>query len=181
MKYFLIILLTGFLNTTFGQKIKTDSVLVSLGKIDIGPQGIGISYEPKISKKLTADLCMGIGVGYGIDQSDFIYGYSQPALYFSATPKYYYNMQKRISHGKNTQLNSFNYFGLRVKYATPISGNNDEVRNSILTNIHWGIQRSIGGNWLLNFHLGVGYASDFKFGGTIYPSIEIKFAYVLLK
>ena len=181
MKYFLLILLTVSLNATFGQWIKTDSVIVSLGKIDIGPQGIGISYEPKLSKKLTADLAMGVGGGYYIDQNNFDYQYSQPALYFSVSPKYYYNMQKRISHGKNTQLNSFNYFGLRVKYVTPFSGNTDEARNSILTNIHWGIQRHIGGNWLLNFHLGVGYASDLKFGGTFYPSLEIKFAYVVLK
>ena len=182
MKYFLLILLTGFLNATFAQRIKTDSVIVTLGKIDIGPQGIGISYEPKLSNKLTADLSLGLGGSYGIAENDFNYDVLQPGLYFSVTPKYFYNIQKRISHGKNTRFNSFNYFGLRLKYVTPISGNDDEVRNSILTNIHWGMQRSIGGNWLLNFHLGVGYASDLNnLGGTIYPSIEIKFAYVLLK
>lgn len=181
MKYFILILLTGFLNATFGQKIKTDSVLVSLAKIDIGLQGVGVSYEPKISNKLTADLCMGAGGGYSIDESDFNYDLSKAALYFSVTPKYFYNIQKRINHGKNTQLNSGNYFGLRLKYVTPVSGNNDKIRNTVLTNIHWGIQRNVGGNWLLNFHLGIGYASDPKYGGIIYPSVEIKFAYIFLK
>jgi len=87
----------------------------------------------------------------------------------------------RINNGKNTKFNSGNYFGLRLKYVAPVGGNNDKIRNSILTNIHWGIQRNIGGNWLLNLHLGVGYASDLKFGGIIYPSVEMKFAYVWLK
>ena len=86
MKYFLLILLTGFLNTTFGQRIKTDSVIVTLGKIDIGPQGIGISYEPKLSNKLTADLCMGLGGSYGIAKDDFNYDVLKPGLYFSVTP-----------------------------------------------------------------------------------------------
>jgi len=181
MKYLLVMLLTGFLNAAFGQKLKTDPVMVSLAKIDVGPQGVGVSYEPKISNKLTGDLCMGIGGGYSIDESDFNYELLQPALYFSVTPKYFYNIQKRINNGKNTQLNSANYFGLRVKYVTPVSKNNDKIRNTVLTNIHWGIQRNVGGNWLLNFHLGVGYASDFKFGGIIYPSVEIKFAYIFLK
>jgi hypothetical protein len=52
----------------------------------------------------------------------------------------------------------------------------------VLTNIHWGIQRAIGGHWLFNFQSGVGYAIDGECGcGTIYPALDVKFAYVLGK
>ena len=175
----LLIILAAFQGTAVGQKTNSDSAVTNLTKLDIGPQGLGFSYEPKISSKLTTDLCIGVGGGYFIDKNSFDYNLFQPAVYFSVTPKYFYNIHKRINNGKNTKFNSGNYFGLRIKYITPFSGNSDKARNSLLTNVHWGIQRAIGGNWLLNFHLGVGYATDLDYGGTAYPSIDIKFAYVL--
>jgi len=174
----LLIILVVFLNTAFGQKTNINPAVTNLMKLDIGLQGVGFSYEPKISSKLTTDLCIGAGGGYLIDKNSFDYNLLQPAAYFSLTPKYFYNIQKRINEGKNTKFNSGNYLGLRIKYITPFSGNSDKARNSVLTNVHWGIQRAIGGNWLLNFQLGVGYATDLKHGGTVYPSLDIKFAYV---
>jgi hypothetical protein len=177
----LTLLLAGFLHTIFGQTNNTNNAVTGLTKIDIGLQGIGFSYEPKISDKLTIDLCAGVGGGYKIEENDFAYKVLQPAAYFSATPKYFYNFQKKINKGKNTKFNSGDYFGLRLKYVTPLKGNNDETRNGVLTNIHWGMQRAIGGNWLFNLHLGVGYATDLKYGGIVYPAIDFKFAYILSK
>ncbi len=181
-KVILLTLLSSFLNTTFGQTEKTNLILTSLTKLDLGLQGVGFSYEPRISNRLTIDLCVGAGGGYDIAEGSLYYEVLKPALYFSVTPKYFYNIQKRIKNGKNTQLNSGNYFGMRLKYVTPLERKNDLIRNSILTNIHWGIQRAIGNHWLFNSHVGFGYAQDIDYGfGTIYPSLDFKFAYIFLK
>ncbi len=174
--------LSSFLNSTFGQTTKTDFNLTSLTKLDLGLQGIGFSYEPSILNKMTIDLSVGAGGGYDIAEGSLSYDVLKPALYFSLTPKYFYNMRTRINKGKNTQFNSGNYFGIRLKFVTPLKRKDDLIRNSILTNIHWGIQRAIGGHWLFNSHVGVGYARDIDYNfGTIYPSLDFKFAYILLK
>ena len=78
----LTLLLTVFLHTTFGQTNNTSNTVTGLTKIDIGLQGIGFSYEPKISDKLTIDLCAGIGGGYKIEENDFAYKVLQPAAFF---------------------------------------------------------------------------------------------------
>ncbi|TAG08466.1 MAG: hypothetical protein EAZ41_10295, partial [Sphingobacteriia bacterium] len=104
----------------------------------------------------------------------------KPAFYFSVTPKYFYNRTSSSIKGKSTLFNSGNYFGLRLKYVTPNDRQSDLTRNSILTNIHWGIQRAIGNNWTLNSHLGLGYAQDIDYSfGTIYPAFDFKVSYII--
>jgi hypothetical protein len=181
--FYLLILCFCFLNIMNGQTTKT---VIKLIKLDIGSQGAGLSYEPKVFNNFTIDLCAGVGGGYDIDKSEFTYAVLKPALYLSLTPKYFYNIQRRISKGKNTQLNSANYFGIRVKYVTPFAPQIDPEdpisTNAVLTNIHWGIQRAIGGHWLFNSQIGVGYGADIDCNcGMIYPAFDFKFAYIILK
>lgn len=178
----LMTFLLGLMHLSFGQTSKSETKLSSLAKIDIGLQGIGFTYEPKISNKMIIDLSVGAGGGYDISEGSITYDVFKPAFYFSLTPKYFYNIQGRIKKGKNTQLNSGNYIGVRLKYVTPLDRKTDLIRNSILTNIHWGIQRAIGDHWLFNSHIGVGYAQDIDYRfGTIYPSLDFIFSYIILK
>lgn len=180
-----IIILVTFLLVliypSFGQAAKSETELSSLAKIDIGLQGIGFTYEPKISNKIIIDLSAGAGGGYDISERSITYYVLKPAFYLSLTPKYFYNIQARIKKGKNTQFNAGNYIGVRLKYVTPLDGKTDAIRNSILTNIHWGMQRGIGNHWLFNAHIGVGYAEDIDYHyGTIYPSLDFIFSYIIL-
>lgn len=191
-KIILITALAGFMHHSFGQTVKPESTLSGLAKVDLGLQGIGLTYEPRISNKIVIDFSGGIGGGYDVSEKSFSYYYSSPAFYFSVTPKYYYNLQSRLKKGKKSQLNSGNYIGVRLKYSTPLNpsepnlwldpSKTDYAYNTILTNIHWGIQRAIGRNWLFNTQAGVGYARSIKYNtGTIYPSIDFTFAYVFIK
>jgi len=173
-------LLLGFLDSSFGQTSKSDLKLSCLTKLDLGLQGIGLTYEPMLSNKVTADISAGASGGYDIAEGSISYNIFKPAFYFSLTPKYFYNRQTRILKGKTTTLNSGDYIGLRLKYVTPSDRQSDFTRNSILINAHWGIQRAIGNHWAFNFHIGAGYARDIDFGfDTIYPAIDFKFSYVL--
>jgi len=179
-KLILLTSILGFLHACYGQQTQPDGRLSSLAKIDLGLQGIGFTYEPRISNALTIDLSTGIGGGYDISEESLEYDLLKPAVYFSATPKYFYNLQKRRNKGKTVLHNSGNYIGLRFTYNTPLDKKSDAVRNSILTNIHWGIQRAIGGHWTINSHIGVGYAKDVDYNfGTIYPALDFKFSYIL--
>jgi hypothetical protein len=175
-------LLLRFLHSSFGQTSKSDLKLSSMTKLDLGLQGIGLTYEPGLSNKITADISAGTSGGYDIAEGSISYSiaFFKPAFYFSLTPKYFYNRQTRIFKGKTTTLNSGNYIGLRLKYVTPNGRQSDFTRKSFLINAHWGIQRAPGNHWTFNFHIGAGYARDLDFGfGTIYPAIDFKFSYIL--
>ena len=178
-----IILLTSILyfsHASFGQTKKPETKLSNVSKIDLGFQGIGFTYEPRINNAMTIDLSAGFGGGYNIGEGFIEYQFLKPALYFSATPKYFYNLKKRVKKGNTILHNSGNYVGARLTFNTPLHNKSDIIRNSILTNIHWGIQRAIGKKWSLNAHIGVGYAHDIDYDfGTIYPAIDFKFSYVL--
>lgn len=174
--------LLGFSMLSLGQTNSFDKKLTSFTKIDFGLQGIGLTYEPRFSNKLTIDLSAGVGGGYDIAEGHLNYKLElrKPAFYFSVTPKYFYNRTSSSIKGKSTLFNSGNYFGLRLKYVTPNDRQSDLTRNSILTNIHWGIQRAIGNNWTLNSHLGLGYAQDIDYSfGTIYPAFDFKVSYII--
>jgi len=189
-KILLWVLSLSFFVATNAQTTKTVS---SLAKLDLGLQGIGFSYEPKVFNKFTIDLCAGVGGGYDVYAADdeipsflnnYEYSFVKPALYLSLTPKYFYNIQERVNKGKNAQLNSANYIGIRVKYVTPLSEYDPyhPITTTILTNIHWGIQRAIGGHWLFNSQVGAGYAMSTDCNcGVIYPALDFKFAWVLGK
>ena len=178
----LLTLFAGFSLLSFGQNQKSDGTLSRLAKLSLGFEGLGFTYEPKLFNKLTLDVSAGAGGGYDIGESSLLYDLklTKPAFYFSMTPKYFYNREARFRKGKNTVLNSGNYIGLRLKYVTPNDRQSDSTRNSILTNIHWGIQRAIGNHFTINTHLGAGYAQDIDYNfGTIYPAIDFKISYII--
>lgn len=172
-------LFSGYLVSSFGQNPNPGFALSSLPKLDLGGQGIGFTYESRLSNKMTGDFSVGVGGGYNIAEGLIEINYLKPAFYFSLTPKFFYNRQSRIDKGKKAILNSGNYFGLRIKYSNSISGKSDLTRNSVLGNLHWGIQRALGNHWTFNSHFGAGYAQDIEYNfGTIYPAIDFKFSYI---
>lgn len=185
MKIFIVLIFfLSYTTLSFGQTSTGDNKLRNLSKLDIGVQGIGFTLESRLSNKATIDLSIGAGAGYDIAEGHIGYEWNffQPAFYFSVTPKWYYNRKKHIETGKNSKYNSGNYIGLRLKYITAGSAPDDHERNTLLINLHWGLQRAIGNRWTLNAHIGGGYAQDldYKFG-TVYPSLDLKFSYILSK
>lgn len=181
----LTVLLTGIVS--LAQK-SSDYKLQSLTKLNLELQGFGISFEPRLGNTATIELSTGIGTGgYDIWSESFTYVvYPQgPTGFISITPKVYYNRKKRMEKGKPVALNSGNYFGLRIKYTTRSIAENTEIRDALLYNAHWGMQRAIAKRWILATHFGIGYAIDAtdlsNSEGTFYPALDLKFSYVLNK
>lgn len=185
MKTFLLAVMVLGLYTNIHAQATTDETrLRSLFKADLGIEGIGLTYEPRISNRFAIDVSAGTGGGYDIGEEGhfgYYWYFANPAFYFSLTPKYFYNRKKRLDKGKKLHFNSGNYIGLKLKYATPNSGQIFQLtRNSILVNAHWGIQRAMGNHFLFTMHLGAGYAQDIDYNfGTIYPAMDIKFSYII--
>lgn len=182
----LLISVIFFLSCTLVSFAQTSKVneLQNLVTLDFSFQGLGLTFEPHIGNKAVVDLSAGVGGGYDIAEGhlDYILDLLHPSFYFSATPKFYYNRKERMSADKNANYNSGNYIGLRVKYVTAGISDDDQTRNSLLVNLHWGLQRAIGTRFALNALLGAGYAQDLENRfGTVYPSFDFKFSYILSK
>jgi hypothetical protein len=184
MKHQLAVILVTFCSL-FSFSQKTNSQLHPITKLDIGLQGFGIDFERKLGRLSTIDFATGIGTGgYEIESGNFTYVVNplRPAAYFSATPKFYYNLAKRAEKGKSTEANSGNYIGLRIKYTTR-GIESTETQNALLLNVHWGLQRIIAKRWTVNSHFGAGYSINAgelnKVEGTFYPAIDLKFSYLL--
>ncbi len=185
MKNLILILLLGGSLRAYAQTPVADTALRNLTKIDLGFQGVGLSYEPRVGSKTTIDFAAGIGAGTVVseDRIEQKFYVLAPSFYFGINPKFYYNRQKRIRKGKSVINNAGNYIGARMMFVAG-NGSSDSdkrTRNSLLFNIHWGIQRPIGQRWLFNAHAGLGSAVDVGDGFTnvLYPVIGVKFAYLL--
>jgi hypothetical protein len=153
----LFLLMAVLLSTA--QKTSEQGQLTTLTKLDLGLMGVGFTVEPRLGNHMTMDLSVGAGGGYEVYSSNFHHTWNlfDPSFYFSVTPKLYYNR------------------------ARPIGGDTDAF-NTALMNIHWGMQRPAGTRWIFNTHFGVGYATDLEgFGGTLYPSLDLKFSYIFSK
>lgn len=181
-KILLLASLLVFMNRSYGQTNDSENTLSSILKAGLGLQGIGLTFEPRLGNSFTTDFSLGAGGGYNITESSIEYQVLKPALYFSITPKYFYNIKRRINNGKSVQFNSGNYFGIRIKYNSPLDKKTGSIRNSMLTNVHWGMQRSIGNHWTFNAKVGAGHAYNTDYSvGLIYPALDFTFSYIILK
>lgn len=165
-----------------GRGIPDREGLRPLTKLDVGLQGVGLTFERRLSNKTSIDFSLGVGGGYNIIRNGLGMWYhpDEPTAYVAITPKLYYNTDERSAKGKTTDLNSGNYIGLRVKYISRSISESSYARDALMSNVHWGMQRAISRKWTFNFHAGIGYITDAtdlqNTEGNLYPAIDFKFS-----
>jgi len=178
------IILVLILLINFSSIFSQEEFLENQFKLEYNFLGVGVSYDLPISKTMLIDF--GIGLGGGVDSED---GYvwhlnSNLAAYFKGELKRYYNLKKRFKKGENMANNSGNYMALQTKYFTRRFSPDEDflpLQNALLTELHWGLQRSLGGNWLFNLHLGFGVLRNLDTkNGLLSPAMGLKFSYKLL-
>jgi hypothetical protein len=179
MKKFIYILTFIFFNTSYSQYNDLENQF----KLEYNLLGAGVSYEIPISEKFLFNL--GLGVGGGVDNSEsYVWEFnSSLAAYFKGEFKYMYNREKRLKKGKSIENNAGNYIAFQTKYFTRRFSediNFSPLQKAILNEFHWGLQRSLGGNWIFNFHVGFGFLRNIdKDYNLISPVIGLKFSYKL--
>lgn len=175
-KYLLSALLVANTATCFAQ-----STLEKVGKVSLGLQGAEFSYELPLGKSLLLESAAGLGLGMEVykDNSSYSFYLLDPVPFVSTELKWIYNRKKREAKEKNNANNAGNYVGLQTKYS--FGHNNSLSLNKVLlTDIHWGLQRSLGTKFTLNTNIGFGYMYDFDTTyGSIAPVLRVKFGYRL--
>ena len=87
----------------------------------------------------------------------------------SIEPRWYYNLTKRDSKGKNTSFNSGNFVSVSIGYSPDwiiFSTTDNLTIDNVITIIPtWGIRRNIGKHFNYEVGGGIGYAYSFKNNG----------------
>jgi hypothetical protein len=179
--YFLVcVLITTFL---FAQEeVKDSTALVYLQKAEFNVFGLGVNYEVPVAKALVLDSGVGFTSGVRVvgDKISYEKKIYNPCFYFKSELKYYYNRSQRIANGFSVANNEGSYFALQTKYTTPrLLDNEYSLSNVIMSEIHWGIQRTVYEDFLINLHIGLGIVSDFTTRqNSNYTAVGVKVAYV---
>ncbi len=141
--------------------------------------GLSFAYELPLSNKFVWENAIGTGMGMSAENSSATYSLDivKPVPFLKSKLKFVYNINKRIEKEKNIRNNAGNYIALQTKYSFGRSANSTYNR-SMLTELHWGIQRDLGGNFLFNTHIGLGYLGDFNSNSWAFsPPIGVSFGY----
>ena len=171
-------------NLITSQETITDTTaLPYLQKAEFSVLGLGANYEIPVSKVLSLDSGLGFSSGGQVinNTMKFKKSFLNPAFYFKSELKYYYNRYVRVAKKLPTRNGEGSYFAFQNKLLTPRLFDTKETLSTILmTEVHWGIQRNVYKDFLLNLHVGLGRSFDFTTqGSAYYTSIGVKVSYII--
>ena len=134
-----------------------------------------VSYEAGLGKSNTLQFSAGITGATKIENDQFKYSLV-PIV--EGSYKYYYNLNKRHLKGKNTDLNSGNFWGVNARYSFKSISQNGDDFGSVFISPMWGIQRNYKSRFSLGLRLGYGVVITQE-NSFLNPFINIKLGFVL--
>lgn len=157
MKKIILFLILGI---TIHSKAQEASVEKSIFSVQTGFAGLWLNNELKLSNSIALKSEIGIeydfAVGDHYDEAGFIL---QPVI--TVEPKFYFNLKKRNSKGRNISNNSGNYLSLKTSYHPDwfvINLDDNITKNADLSIIPtWGIKRMMGDHFTYEAGAGLGY------------------------
>lgn len=155
--FFALILFAQIANS---QEQETASVEKSIFGIQTGILGIWVHNELRLSNQfsLRSEIGYDLGIfgGTNYEGDNFIL---IPSI--RVEPRWYYNLDKRLSKGKSISKNSGNFLAVNITYNTdePSISNNDNVNvlSSIAIIPKWAIKRTYGNHFTFETGFGMGY------------------------
>ncbi len=156
-KTLLTLTLCGF---TFLAKSQNASVEKSIYGIQTGVLGVWAHKEAKLSNQIAFRAEAGMDAGFWGGSFYPNNGYLITPV-IRLEPRWYYNLDKRISKSRNITGNSGNFLALQASYHPNwfvISNyDNVEIANQISIIPTWGIKRNIGNSFTYETGIGIGY------------------------
>lgn len=156
-KIFLTLILCGF---TIIAKSQTTSVEKSTNGIQIGVLGIWLHNERKLSEQIALRTELGLDSGiFGGSIYDGTGFLMTPVI--TLEPRWYYNLEKRVSKSRNITGNGGNFISIKTSYNPDwfvISNyENLKVVSQVSIIPTWGIKRNIGNHFTYETGIGIGY------------------------
>jgi hypothetical protein len=121
----------------------------------------GIIYEVGIQKNSTLNFQLGAAFGLGLNsESDVDFGFF-PIV--ETQYRHYYNFNRRLKKGKNTEKNTANYVGLTTVYTSgnAVLGDYDlDNSNNFFVRPIYGLQRTYKRGFNFGIEFGAGYFNN---------------------
>lgn len=158
MKFFLLTL--TYVGPTITAKSQNASVEKSTSGIQAGVVGTWFYNEAKLSDKISLRSELGLDAGIFGASNFYEAGFIMIPV-ICAEPRYYYNLNKRVTRSKSIAGNSGNFVSLKTSYNPNwfVLSNNIYLRavNQISIIPTWGIKRNVGNHLTLETGIGIGY------------------------
>ncbi|MDT0689071.1 hypothetical protein RM549_04695 [Salegentibacter sp. F188] len=159
-----ILLTLTFCSLTLITKSQNASVEQSTYGIQTGVLGIWFHNETKLCDQIA--LRSELGLDSGIFGGMFYDGVGfLMAPVITLEPRWYYNLNKRISKSRNIEGNSGNFVSLKTSYNPDwfVISNYDNINviNQVSVIPTWGIKRNLGRHFTYEAGFGVGYRYTF--------------------
>lgn len=149
-----------FCGLTLVVKSQNTSVEKSTYGIQSGFLGIWAHREVKLSNQIALRAEIGLDAGFWGGNFYPKNGYLMTPV-ITLEPRWYYNLNKRVSKSKNISGNSGNFLTLQTSYHPNwfvISNyDNIEIADQISIIPTWGIKRNIGNHFTYETGIGIGY------------------------
>lgn len=169
--------------TVHSQENEKPTVEKNMFAVNVGIVSVGFQYEGRLARKWALHAETGISLNpYTVEyfSSDSSIKKETEYLsvpYFSIEPRYYYGLDRRQRHGRNTKNNSSNYISLKSMYmATEAALTNSNERfepaSALLITPSYGIRRSFAKTFFYEFCFGVGLQHNFQKNTRSYSSGE---------
>ncbi|MBB6327078.1 hypothetical protein FHS59_002706 [Algoriphagus iocasae] len=181
-KLFLLTLILFSIKVTFAQEA---SVSTNKPEVHIGFLGVWLNKEYSLSKQIALRAEVGFDMQVWGDlnySSSYVF---LPVL--TAEPRWYYNLEKRSSKGKNTNGNFGNFFSLKTSFHPDllvISQYDDSIIPDLSIVPTWGIRRPISQNFIFETGIGFGYIHYFYKSqgysydeGNLAVNLHLRFGY----
>ena len=174
---YLVLILLATPVSTFAQSSDA-SVERSVYGVQAGFLGTWFYNESRLSNSIALRLEAGLDGGF---QSTFINDDNFVMIpVFTAEPRWYYNLNRRIDKGKRIDGNSGNFLSIKTSYRPDlfILGGDDRVR--VIPDLQiiptYGLRRNIGQNFNYELGLGIGYIRYFEPENVIIIGDQSEFA-----
>lgn len=163
MKHFLFVIF--FCATTLTAAAQETSVEKSIFGIQTGILGLWAHNESKLSNSIVLRSELGFDAGAFSDNLEEGLGFILvPAL--TVEPRWYYNLNKRVSKSRRIDGNSGNFISIKTTYHPDLVIGNIPNNANFLSDISiiptWGIRRNIGKNFNYETGIGLGYIHFFE-------------------
>ncbi|TXE17906.1 hypothetical protein ES692_08395 [Psychroserpens burtonensis] len=153
------------LSLTVNTQNDTDGLEKSIFGIQTGLLGVWVHNESRLSNSIVVRSEFGLDTG--ILGGDF---YGETSVFYGPVitlePRWYYNLEKRISKSKRIDGNSGNFISIKTSYHPGWFTINTPDNVTIVSDISivptWGIRRNIGRHFNYEAGIGVGYIHIFE-------------------
>ncbi|RXJ51331.1 hypothetical protein [Gelidibacter gilvus] len=152
-----------------GLTLQSNSQNASVEKSTFGVQtgflGVWVHNETKLSNLIALRSEIGLDTGVSIRNGEDITGFLlTPVL--TLEPRWYYNLNKRVSKSRRVDGNSGNFISIKTTYHPDWFVITNERNLDFITDISivptWGIRRNIGNHFTYEAGIGIGYLHYFK-------------------